>query len=131
MSQPRTADQNSPAPRSPSNQKKPTTLHVTFDERHQEEDRTRQDHSCCKQEEWHPRRGVLMPSPSPRSPSTRRQRRESMRSATSDLVEVPHHASVTLPSHPDDLDTSAARAKRSLQNVCSSSRSCPFRRHAT
>ena len=28
-----------------------------------------------------------------------------MRSATSDLVEVPHHASVTLPSHPDDLDT--------------------------
>ena len=28
-----------------------------------------------------------------------------MRSATSDLVEVPHHALVTLPSHPDDLDT--------------------------
>ena len=28
-----------------------------------------------------------------------------MRSATSDLVEEPHHASVTLPSHPDDLDT--------------------------
>ena len=28
-----------------------------------------------------------------------------MRNATSDLVEAPHHASVTLPSHPDDLDT--------------------------
>ena len=27
-----------------------------------------------------------------------------MRSVTSDLVEVPHHASITLPSHPDDLD---------------------------
>ena len=28
-----------------------------------------------------------------------------MRSATSDLVEVPHHYLVTCPSHPDDLDT--------------------------
>ena len=28
-----------------------------------------------------------------------------MRSVTSDLVEVPHHPSITPPSHPDDLDT--------------------------